>query len=245
MRSAICSVLLLAFGGPALAADEIKLPMVPDAADLDKTTDPAVYLNIDERGQVLLRPADAPDVRDFLENAEQVRIFLNRKAKERVQLDPTNKEPAALALRVHADCPFEKVYVITKVARSTGHTQSQWRVDRGAGKGEGQLSVPLRADEKPDIEFVARVTATEKGQIEKLTLKGGDLPKDGLDLKADVAAFEKKLKELVAANKGKKIHLTIEIADKLLHAHVVELIDASIKAGIKDVSPVLLDPKKR
>lgn len=244
MRSTICGVLLLAFGGPAFAADEIKLPVVPGAADLDKNPGPVVYLNANEQGRVLLSSADDPKVRDTLDNAEQVRIYLNRLAKEQTALN-LDAKPATLVLRAHTDCPFEKVYAITKAARMAGHTQSHWRVDRGAGKGEGQLPVPLRADDKADVKFVARVTATEKGQIEKLTLKGSDLPKDGLDLKADVAAFEKKLKELVAANKGKKIHLTIEIADKLLHAHVVELIDASVKAEIKDVSPVPIDPKKR
>jgi hypothetical protein len=103
-------------------------------------------------------------------------------------------------------------------------------------------SVP-GADEKT-AKFVARVTATEQGKIEKITLRGDGIKKE-LDLKADTADFEKKLKELATQYKGKRIKLTIEIADKLLQEHVITLLDVSVRAGIEDVSPVPIDPKKR
>ena len=92
------------------------------------------------------------------------------------------------------------------------------------------------------VRYTARVTSTDKGAIEKITLHGNGIAKE-LDLKADVKAFAKRLKDLAAANK--KIALTLEIDGKLIQEYVVQLVDASLKVGIEDVSPVLLDPKKR
>jgi hypothetical protein len=113
-------------------------------------------------------------------------------------------------------------------------------------KGEGQLPIAgANAGDKSEVAFVARVTATEKGQIDKIILSGDGLSRDGLDLKTDVAAFAKKLTELAAASQGKRIELKLEIDDKLLQAHVVQLVDVSIRAGIADVSPVPIDPKRR
>ena len=99
------------------------------------------------------------------------------------------------------------------------------------------------ADEKT-AKFVARVTATDQGKIEKITLRGEGIEKE-LDLKADAADFGKKLKELATKHKGKRLALTLELGDKLVYEHVVKLIDAATRAGIEDVSPVPIDPKKR
>jgi len=252
MRNAMYGLLVvLGSGTNAGLADEIKLPVVPGAADPDKNPGPVVCLNVNERGRVLLPPSDQINntdgtVTDTLDNAEQVYLYLNRRAKAEARLNPDNEEPQTVLLWTHAGCSFEQVYAITKTARRAGHTQSHWRVDRGADKGEGRLPVALvRAGEKPEVEFVARVTATDEGKVEKILLTGDGLPKDGLDLKTDVAAFGKKLADLAAVNKGKRIGLRLEIGDKLLQAHVVQLIDASIRADIADVSPVPIDPKKR
>jgi hypothetical protein len=144
---------------------------------------------------------------------------------------------------VDKDCPFEKTYAVTKAARLAGFTQYQWRVSLGADAGEGQIDTAAEADDKP-VKFVARVTADDKGKIEKITLSGDGIDKE-LDLKADVDAFVKKLKELAEKHKDKKRALTLELGDKLLQAYVVKLVDASIKAGFEDVSPVPIDPKKR
>ncbi len=71
------------------------------------------------------------------------------------------------------------------------------------------------------VRFNVRIISTDKGAIEKLTLSGDGIAKP-LDLKADVAAFEKALKELATKHKGKSFALTLEVDGKLLYAHVVE-----------------------
>jgi biopolymer transport protein ExbD len=93
------------------------------------------------------------------------------------------------------------------------------------------------------VRYTARVTSTTDGVIEKITLHDDGVAK-ALDLKADVKAFAKRLKELAEKHKDQRLKLTIEIDLKLLPAHVVELVDASIEAGIEDVSPTPLNPKK-
>lgn len=92
--------------------------------------------------------------------------------------------------------------------------------------------------------WTVRVLSTEKGAIANLTLTGDGFAKP-LDLKADVGALTKKLKELAAAHKGTRMMLTFEIDNKLLQASVVLLIDLSVRAGFEDVSPVPIDPKDR
>jgi hypothetical protein len=94
------------------------------------------------------------------------------------------------------------------------------------------------------VRFTARITCTDKGAIQTITLSGAGLPTP-IDLKADVGAFGKKLKELAAKHKGESVQLTLEIADKLLQAYVVKLIDVSIRSGFEDVSPVPIDKSKR
>lgn len=104
-------------------------------------------------------------------------------------------------------------------------------------------TAPFPHEPKPKPHYIARVTADDKGKIEKITLTGPGIEKE-LDFKADTNALYKKLKEL-AANHDKPVMLTFEIADELLQAYVVKLIDGSIKAGFEDVSPVPIDKSKR
>lgn len=109
--------------------------------------------------------------------------------------------------------------------------------------GFGFSSAP-GADEKPKVKFVARVTSNDKGTIEKITLRGDGIEKE-LDLKADLDAFKKKLKELAEKNKGKRLALTLEIDKNLIQEYVVELVDRSMGAGFEDVSPVPIEKKDR
>jgi hypothetical protein len=93
------------------------------------------------------------------------------------------------------------------------------------------------------LRYTARVTSDDKGTIANITLRGEGLPDDGLDFKTDVDAFAKKLATI--ADSGMPVALQMEIADKLLQAEVVRLFEKSLRAGLKDFSPVPIDPSKR
>ena len=96
------------------------------------------------------------------------------------------------------------------------------------------------------VRYTARVTSDE-GKIASITLHGAGLPAAGLEFKSDLGAFGKKLKELAAkhADDAKPPALVVEIDLKLLQGDVVKLLDASVRAGFTDISPVPLDTSKR
>ncbi len=93
--------------------------------------------------------------------------------------------------------------------------------------------------------YIVTVTSEKNGKIANINLRGDGLPKDGLDFKADTGAYGKKIKELVAKHKEKPPAIDMEISGELVIEYVVQLFDASIRAGVTDVSPVPLDPTKR
>jgi biopolymer transport protein ExbD len=140
---------------------------------------------------------------------------------------------------------------------------------------EGQISVNLPppqegglntnmldiTKEKP-TKYVARVQATDRGQIASITLfkivtspAGTELMEDekGTSFGSDVPAFLRACVKLVEDEKRRRAanpnipapKLTIEIADLLLQSHVMSVFDASIQAGFTDVAPVPIDRSKQ
>ncbi|WP_439622296.1 ExbD/TolR family protein [Gemmata sp.] len=119
-----------------------------------------------------------------------------------------------------------------------------------------EIKEPLDVEDDKPARFVVQVTASDKGTIEKITLRS-ELGADDKNLGADPAALLKELKGLVAAEtkrreaaaaRGTKIpppKLTIEIGNKLLQAPVVQVFDAAVQAGFTDVSTTPLDRERR
>jgi biopolymer transport protein ExbD len=121
---------------------EIKLPSAIAAKALGGNEDYTIFLNVNEKGQVILTPADQfkdteGKVTDTLDNAEQVRIFLTRRAKEDIAAaGPAGKDKpprSVLILRVHKECSFEKTYAIMKACRQAGYLKVQLRAIRHSG----------------------------------------------------------------------------------------------------------------
>lgn len=244
------TVLLVSCGCVLLFLEVGKLPEAVGAKAIEPEAY-VIYLNVNAKGEVVLPPnaqglnanGNAPRV---LENLTHVEIHLKRIVKEdELRAGPAKKDAAVrlLILRVHEDCPFEKAYGILKAGRTVGFTKFQWRVIR-EDNGERRIPVSVkRADEKV-TQFTARITADPQGKVEKITLRGEGIEKE-IDFKADIDAFAKKLKEVAEKNKGKRLSLTLEVADKLLQGELIKLIDAATGAGIADVSPIPIDPRKR
>jgi biopolymer transport protein ExbD len=124
--------------------------------------------------------------------------------------------------------------------------------DQGGGSG-----IPSITDEQPK-KYVIRVAATDGGGIGTITFREEGSPDEtGENLGADPKAFMAKVKSLydiekkrIDASKAKGINipppkLTLELADKLLQAYVIQLFDASVQAGYTDISPVPIDKSKR
>ncbi len=132
---------------------DIKLPQAIAAKALDPDVTYAIYLNVGEKefvdpdGQkrkrwvVLLTPADYVKVGgreyDSLDNPQQVKDFLTRRAKEDIAAaGPANKDKgprSVIILRVHKNCPFEITYGVMKACRQAGYLRVQLRAIRYSG----------------------------------------------------------------------------------------------------------------
>ena len=236
--------------------DGIKLPESLAAQPLGAEDEFVIFLNVNEQGKVLLLPAD--QLKDAqgnaittLDNPVQVENFLKRRAKEdRAAVGGKDKPLRSLiVLRIDKGTPFEKTNSIARAASKAGYERLQMRALR-AGGGPGQLALLVpKSDEAmvPDpladapVRYTAVVRATNSGKVAKVTLReegGLDL---GTDIGADLNVAAQKIKAAAEKHKGMSPKLTIEIEGKLLHAHVVQLMDAGILGGFGDVTPVLLD----
>ncbi len=115
----------------------IVLPKAIAAKALTQAESYTIFLNVDEKGRVLLAAADQYKdsegrVTESLDNAAQVLTFLRRRAQEdRNAVGAAANADAPLRsviiLRVHKLCPFEKTYPIMFACRQAGYTRVQLR----------------------------------------------------------------------------------------------------------------------
>ena len=232
---------------------EVRLAVASRAVALGQLPEHTISLNVNEKGEVLLNRIDRFQNSEgndqcSLPNTAQVEAYLKRRAKEdRAAVGSAHKDGSlrsVIVLRVHEKTLFEKTYAVIQASRQVGYDKFQWRVSRGA-EGEGQFPITdSKSGKEPDMEFLARAIADD-GRLAKLVLRGDGIAEHGLDLKADVDAFAKKLAELVEKNQGKRLALRLEISETMLQGDVVKLIDAAIGAGITDVRPVPLNAQNK
>jgi biopolymer transport protein ExbD len=122
---------------------EIKLPEAIAAKALNKSEEYAIYLNVNEKGQVILTPTDQykdsnGDVISTLDNPIQVEGFLKRRAKEdKAAAGPAGADKplrSVIILRVHKECSFDKTYGIMKACRKADYLRVQLRAVVGRGE---------------------------------------------------------------------------------------------------------------
>ena len=107
----------------------------------------------------------------------------------------------------------------------------------------GGVTMPSPADDKPAA-YTVRVTATETGAIKTMTLDEDVGGKPTVDLKAEIKNYFDELKRLSEENKNRPAKLTLELDGKLLQEYVVSLLDHGVRAGITDIAPVPIKPRK-
>jgi biopolymer transport protein ExbD len=114
---------------------EIKLPEAIAAKALDRDVRDAIFLNVNEKGQVLLAPNQREkDDQYSLDNAVQVENYMKRRAAVEKRASGKDKPEATLILRVHKEAPFGATYPIMKACRQAGYLNVQLRVLRKSGK---------------------------------------------------------------------------------------------------------------
>ncbi len=114
--------------------------------------------------------------------------------------------------------------------------------------GPNALSIPSPTDTNPPIHYIVRVQSTDDGKIAGITLMvEGAADTKGTDLGPNPTAFRDELKKLSQqlTAQGKTGKVTLELADKLVQGHVVQLVDIGVRMGFSDISPVPIDKTKR
>jgi biopolymer transport protein ExbD len=119
---------------------------------------------------------------------------------------------------------------------------------------EGQLAMQLPPPEQgggaamPDpfgdkpAKFIVRVSTNASGQIARMTLKEEGSASPPTDLGADLSRYMNALKQVLQQQKdrgAKLTKLTLELEGRLLQEYVVSLMDHALRAGFKDISPIL------
>jgi len=113
---------------------EIQLPQAYAAKALDKTDEEVIYLNVNKQGKVLLTPNQREGDTDTLDNAEQVRGYMLRRAAVEKKRTGKDKPQAVIVLRVDMYTPFEQTYAIMKAARQAGYERVQLRAILAAAR---------------------------------------------------------------------------------------------------------------
>jgi len=134
-------------------------------------------------------------------------------------------------------------------------TEAQIPTELPPAAGSSEPAIVFNELEKP-ARYIVQVQATEQGTIAKITVRE-DLAVGDRELGNDAKVLLKELKVIhaaeskrreTAAKQGIQIpppKMTLEIADKLLQASVVQVFDASRQAGFTDIATVPIDKKKR
>ncbi len=113
---------------------EVRLPEAISAKALDAAANTIIFLNINEKGQVVLPPVDREGDNDTLDNPAQVKGYMDRRAAAEKLKTRAEKPEATLILRIDKLCPFEKSYPIMKACRSAGYSNVQLRAIRYSGQ---------------------------------------------------------------------------------------------------------------
>jgi biopolymer transport protein ExbD len=116
-------------------SDKVKLPEAISAKALDKTQDEVIYLNINEKGQLLLPPTEIREGDSgTLDNAIQVEGYMKRRAEIEMAMTKSKKPEATVILRIHKETPFGLSYPIIKACRVAGYTKVELRAIRYSGE---------------------------------------------------------------------------------------------------------------
>jgi biopolymer transport protein ExbD len=125
-----------------------------------------------------------------------------------------------------------------------------------AEEGGDSFRVPDITSQKP-LKYVARIEATGEGQIASIQLtEEGSADTEGKKFggsQSELEAFLGECKKLAGAERAKRASdpqrpppkLTLEIANGLVQAHVMQVFDAAVQAGFADVAPVPIDKRER
>jgi biopolymer transport protein ExbD len=117
----------------------VVLPLAQSARPVEDTGDDILYLNIDEKGNLLITRND----NDVLTKGEVtlnsealIRAFINREFEDRKQKAQKKNQTVQtiVILRAHKDANFADVYKVMRACRGVGFRKMQLRAIKGVGR---------------------------------------------------------------------------------------------------------------
>lgn len=112
----------------------IRLPEAVAAKALDKNVGDPIFLNVNEKGQILLPPTDREGDNDTLDNPVQVENYLKRRARIEMQKTQKDQPESTIILRIDKETPFSLSYPIMRACRLAGYTKVELRAIRYSGQ---------------------------------------------------------------------------------------------------------------
>ncbi|HSQ58130.1 MAG TPA: biopolymer transporter ExbD [Gemmata sp.] len=116
-------------------SDLIALPVAISARALDKGQDEVIYLNVNEKGQVIKPPSMLQDGDSKTwDNPIQVETYMRLLAKIEMERTKKARPEATIILRIDKGTAFGVSYPIMKACRSAGFTRVELRAIRYSGE---------------------------------------------------------------------------------------------------------------
>jgi biopolymer transport protein ExbD len=118
--------------------ETIKLPEAVVAKPIEKKDEYVIFLNVNNKGEVLLSALDAPSDDDrTLTNPARVQTYMKRRYEEDIRAaggDKSKPPRSLLIIRADKECEFDKVYAVMKACRMAGYERAQLRAIRFGGQ---------------------------------------------------------------------------------------------------------------
>ena len=115
--------------------ESIQLPKAEAARPLDSNAQNIIFLNVNEKGEVLLSQLDVVGKDSILYNPIQVQSYMKRRFDEDIRQaggDKTKPPRSTLIIRANKKTSFEKVYGIMKACQLAGYQNCQLRAIRNS-----------------------------------------------------------------------------------------------------------------
>lgn len=123
-------IVCVSFKAQDYNSKDVQLPVVQSARILERSDDEPLFLNMDERGEVLIAGRDplrtVPEMKDYLQH---VYSSAQRVAKERGD----KKIKMVIILRAHRGVDYESVYQLLRLCKDIGFTTLQLRAVKKGG----------------------------------------------------------------------------------------------------------------
>jgi biopolymer transport protein ExbD len=94
--------------------EEIKLPYAQSARPMDKGDQDVLFLNIDDRGQLLVLGREEPLT------LLKTKYYLKRQYEDAVKASPDGKVRTIIVIRAHKEADYSQVYQVLQMCKAEG-----------------------------------------------------------------------------------------------------------------------------